>query len=231
MKYLILALLLPFTVSAEGLIKVPKNAEEIKSPGRLLDLDFSKAVDEPQEQSLEGYVRWVRERRWNDRKGFMATKARALRPEFNVACLKHFEAFGFEKVSETEIKMNCLAGSGQKITHVLDYHFRVTPNPAECDSEATIREFFSRPGMFSPKIARDYLNNLVRTCPINVEPVDSQKPVVRMVKIAPDSVGEILEDKPELSKYVNQSKKVKKDPASTPDEGKFSDPLSGQSAD
>ena len=63
MKYLILALLLPFTVSAEGLIKVPKNAEEIKSPGRLLDLDFSKAVDEPQEQSLEGYVRWVRERR------------------------------------------------------------------------------------------------------------------------------------------------------------------------
>lgn len=231
MKTVFLLLLLPTLALAEGLIKVPASAEEVRNPGKLLDLDFSKTVDAPTEETLEGYVRWVQERRWNDRKGFMATKARALRPEFNVTCLRHFEAYGFEKVSETEIKMNCLAGSGQKITHVLDYHFRVTSNPSDCDSEAKIREFFTRPGMFSAKVARDFLNNLVRSCPITVEPLDAQKPVVRMVKISRDSVGEILEERPELSKYVNQSKKVKSEPSSPQGEGKFSDPLSGTSAD
>jgi hypothetical protein len=226
MKKLFFFLLLPLLSQAEGLIKAPENAEEVKSPGKILDLDFSQIQDGPQEATLDGYVRWILERRTADRKSFMATRARALRPQFNVACLKHFEAYGFEKVSETEYRMNCLAGSGQNISHILDYHFKLTANPDGCDSDATVREFFTRAGMFTEKNAKDYLNSLVSTCRISIEPMDANKPVVKMVKVPKSFVNEVLEEKEELNKYVNQSKKVKQAPEKNSNTEIFKDPLS-----
>jgi hypothetical protein len=226
MKKFVILLLLPLLSQAEGLIKAPKDAEIVRNPRKVLELDFSLPQDAPQEATLDGYVRWVLEKRAADRKSYMATRARALRTLFDVACLKHFEAYGFEKISETEYRMNCLAGSQQNISHILDYHFKLSANPDGCDSDATVREFFTRPGMFTEKNAKDYLNSLVKTCRISVEPMDANNPVVKMVKVPKSFVTEVLEEKEELNRYVNQTKKVKQAPKKNPNTETFKDPLS-----
>jgi hypothetical protein len=140
----------------------------------------------------------------------MASKAAQIPPVVGVKCLPHKGAFGFERVSELDYKVNCFAGTGKKISHVAEYRMSVTFIPSGCATEAKIHEQFNNPANRNRKSAAEFYNVLKKVCIIQANPASTSAPVVKVTKVSTDFVTKSLADNADLDKYVNGSHITKK---------------------
>jgi len=228
MKALILASFLfsPLAQANDGLIQVPADAI-VTSPtaptprGSFFDLAFAEAGT-PTSDNADDYVRWLNDRVLSLKKSAMATRAASLRPSREVGCLPFHDAFGFEQINETEYKLNCFAGNKRNISHVLDYHLRVTFTPTNCATEQAVRDFFAIPVNRNPRAATAFLQSMKSSCVITAAPVDTANPIVRNVGVSPTFVQKALEKKDDLRLYVNGSREQKRPSSQS---GPFTNPL------
>lgn len=210
---------------ADGLIEVPKDAEEeqVKKSSKLYDHD-----DIPSGKNVEDYVRWAKGLIEAGRKNLFADLAYKTPTKSGARCLWFAGAFGFKQVSKNRYEMNCFAGTPRKISHVVFYKMDFSYQPDGCADEGKIREFFKPEGLRNKTGALQFINMMNNTCALKYQHTDMEAPIVRAVKLDPEDVEKEL-NKPEreaLRLYVNRSK----DKKSSSNEG-FSNPLKSSSGD
>jgi hypothetical protein len=219
------------SLASDGLIRVPTDAvrkEQPRGGERLNILNYGlHEPDAPRSSNVEDYLRWVKAKLLAEQKSAMATRTLAhplqSSPPSRVSCLPFHDAFGFERVNDSEFKLNCFAGTERSITHVLDYQMRVTHSPANCASDSRIREFFNVPSNRNPAAASSFWRSMAASCHILVDQVNAARPIVRSVAVNQDFVNKVLENREDLRLYVNRSRDRKTDDGRA--RGTFTNPL------
>lgn len=137
-------------------------------------------------------------------------------PVPGVRCLDHKDAYGFERVSEMEYRTNCFAGNGKNISHVAEFRMKVEYIPANCASQANIRQFFSVDNNRTRLAACNFYKNLYSGCNTMAFPQNTYNSVSGFTPITSEGVDKMLTSRPDLNKYVNGSSTPKKPAPVTP---------------
>ncbi|MGE3262813.1 MAG: hypothetical protein AB7K68_13615 [Bacteriovoracia bacterium] len=140
-------------------------------------------------------------------------------PTLGVRCLDTKDAFGFERVNETEYRANCFAGTDKKITHVAEYRMKIEFVPSGCASEATIKNMFSDAAYRTRSNAGRVYGLLRKGCAVMAFPVNNLNAVTKVTPISTEFVKKTLEGNAELDRFVNGSRtSVKKEYTADEDE-------------
>jgi hypothetical protein len=128
-----------------------------------------------------------------------------------IRCLDSAEAFGFERVSETEYKANCFAGTGKKITHVAEFKIHIDFIPAGCGTQAKIHTAFNDTAARTRMGAARFYQSIQKTCAVDAVAVNPMNPFSKITLVTTGFVTKTLEGNAELDKYVNGSHTTKED--------------------
>lgn len=208
---LILALLAPLA-QADGLIQVQgakpvvKKAPTNRMPTSLLSSIWQNprgSLALPNTNDGKDYERWFLDVVESRRRYEIGNKAYFYAADGGIRCVHSDSAFGFERISDTDYKVNCIAG--RKKNYLIEYRMQVNYSTAGCNSESKIHQFFQDPNNRNRAGALRLYNELLQ-CTMQAVPADPANAIVKLEQFDKSSPVNIAGDN---DPKVNTSRKSK----------------------